>query len=284
MGEGMTYEIEYKALLWDICQQGAVKKGRNGETRSLFGQTLTVNLKHGFPVLNGRKLFIQGIFGELAGFLRGAKDLKTYKDFGCNYWDANAAAWQANNGLPWDKQSIGQYVGPLWRDFRSLAEIQSDSPAPRDQLAVLVEQLKTDPQSRRHVLSAWHPGASSCLPPCTVMAIFNVQNGVLHCHVTQRSADMCLGVPSDVVQYALLVHLLCKEVGLVPGKLMFTFVDAHVYQAHMEPLQQYFRQPAKRQLPKLKLKDSTSVFGFVPSDAELVDYEPSPAVKFPFVV
>lgn len=277
-----NYEIAYKALLYSILHSGIRKEGRNGWTKSKFGLTLSVDLKEGFPVLTGRKMHYKGVVGEMAGFIRGCEILGDYKDLGCNYWDANAEAWSVNFGKnnPND-MSIGQYVGSLWRDFSAYSEIQSDDHTPRDQLRVLIDQLKYDPSSRRHVLSAWHPAAKSCLPPCTVMAIFNVEGKHLNCHVTQRSADMCLGVPSDVLGYALLLALLAQETGRLPGKLMFTFVDAHIYKEHIVPLEGYLQAPII-DLPQALISND-SFFEFTPADFELVGYNPAPAVAFPFV-
>lgn len=276
-----NYELSYKALLYSILHSGTRKEGRNGWTKSKFGLTLCVDLKEGFPLLTARKMHYKGVIGEMAGFIRGCEMLSDYKDFGCNYWDANAAAWAKNEGLRPVDMSIGQYVGSLWRDFSAYSEVQSDDHTPIDQLRELVYQLRHNPSSRRHVLSAWHPAAKSCLPPCTVMAIFNVDGPALNCHVTQRSADMCLGVPSDVAGYALLLALIAKECGFTPGKLMFTFVDAHVYKEHIVPLESYLEAPIT-DLPQAVLSN-LGLFHFVPADFELLGYNPAPAIAFPFV-
>lgn len=277
-----NYEAAYQNLLYSILHSGVRKEGRNGWTKAKFGLTLTVDLAEGFPVLTGRQMFYRGVIGEMAAFIRGCEILADYKDFGCNYWDTNAKNWSENFGKsdPED-MTIGQYVGSLWRDFSAYSEAQSDDHVPRDQLRALIAQLLCDPSSRRHVLSAWHPGAQSCLPPCTVMAIFNVEEGKLNCHVTQRSADMCLGVPSDVAGYALLCMLLAKETSLQLGKLMFTFVDAHVYKEHIVPLETYLKQKTY-DLPQALIAGN-EMLKFKPSDFELISYQHSPRVNFPFV-
>ncbi len=280
------YEQNYRALIRNILDFGHKKEGRNGATRSLFGQTLTIRLQGGFPLLTGRKMYPTGIFGELSCFVHGEELLTEYKKAGCNYWDANAAQWDENKGKPDNEVSIGQYVGSLWRAFYAYDEVLSDFNADRDQLRMIQQQLRVNPLSRRHVLAAWHPGAKSCLPPCTVMAIFESDGKTLNCHVTQRSADLCLGVPSDVAQYALLVHLLARDAGLLSGNLMFTFVDAHIYEAHMEPLTEYMRSKFYM-LPRLRFKEEDNFFDaltFEPEDAWLENYTHGPAIKFPFVV
>lgn len=280
-----NYEFSYRHLLLRILNRGAVKTGRNGDTRYLFGETLRVQLSEGLPVLTGRKMHLRGIVAELACFIHGAQALWEYKELGCNYWDANAAAWSRNAGKQPENQSIGQYVGSLWRDFKAHTEFQSGPYVARDQLSTLLRQLRVDPLSRRHVLAAWHPGAESCLPPCTVMAIFSSDGKRLDCHVTQRSADMCLGVPTDVLQYAILVHLLARYAGLQPGELMFTFVDAHIYEAHRPKLAEYLDSPTT-ELPSLYLTDEYSgdPRDFMPQHLRIENYKPGPVISFPFVV
>lgn len=279
------YEQNYRSLLKKILSHGASKTGRNGGTRYLFGETLKIRLQGGFPLLTGRKMHLKGILAELACFIHGAEALAKYKALGCNYWDANAANWARNTCKPQEEQSIGQYVGSLWRNFKAHNEFQSGSSDARDQLSTLLRQLRADPLSRRHVLAAWHPGAESCLPPCTVMAIFNSDSQSLHCHVTQRSADMCLGVPTDVAQYAALTHLLADWAGLLPGDLMFTFVDAHIYDVHRPALEEYLKTPIAR-LPKLELSDiyRGNPLMVMPDDFKIKDYVPGPKIDFPFVV
>lgn len=278
------YEQNYRSLLKKILSHGASKTGRNGGTSYLFGETLKIRLQGGFPLLTGRKMHLKGILAELACFIHGAELLSEYKALGCNYWDSNAAAWALNKGKPAEEQSIGQYVGSLWRCFKAADGDLSGLNSTRDQLSTLLRELRADPLSRRHVLAAWHPGAESCLPPCTVMAIFNSDGKYLHCHVTQRSADMCLGVPTDVVQYAILTHLLAQYAGLIPGELMFTFVDAHIYDVHRPALEEFLRTNIVR-LPKLYLTEQYSgdPRDFMPEHIRIEDYNPGPKIDFPFV-
>lgn len=283
-----VYENQYRLMLLQIMAAGTKQTGRNGAVQSLFGQTLSVDLGQGFPLLTGRKMHVTGIFGEMCAFMRGLEALSDYVELGCNYWVANAQSWYANRDKTPEDMLIGQYVGSLWRDFSSADEAQSDAHGVRDQLFELYHSLRDNPSSRRHVLSAWHPGAESCLPPCTVMAIFDVRNGKLNCHVTQRSADMCLGVPSDVAGYALLVHVLCAALGYTPGQLMFTFVNAHVYEAHKDSLYKYIAQEPKKRLPSLHIESPHEGFQMLnraePKHFVLSDYECGPVIKFPFVV
>lgn len=290
-----AYESDYRGLLLKILGLGDKAEGRNGWTKSIFNATLEVDLARGFPLLKGRKMHTKGIFAELCCFVQGLTDLQEYVEMGCNYWTKNAEAWVCNDGLAEADYSIGQYVGALWRDFSSAAEVQSDSHTPRDQLRELYLSLRDNPSSRRHVLSAWHPGAEACLPPCTVMAIFDVRKDKLNCHVTQRSADMCLGVPSDVAGYALLMHALCFALGtenrvLSPGRLCFSFINAHIYQKHESSTYKYLQQGygAMPSLPSLQIVSPYTGFSvlanLVPDHIALQGYEPNGAINFPFVV
>lgn len=278
-----NYESNYRSLVRHILENGEVKAGRNGETKSVFCAVLAVDLLDGFPLLTGRKMFTKGIIGELAAFVRGCELLADYKYLGCNYWDENAKAWDVNAFAGPDDITIGQYVGPLWRDFRAADEGPSDPRTARDQLYTLIEQLKSNPASRRHVLSAWHPAAEAAIPPCTVMAIFNVSRGKLNCHVTQRSADTMLGVPSDVAQYALLTHLLAREAKLMPGQLVFTLVDAHIYSAHYEAAEEYLKRKS-HPLPQLLLHSSARPLTFTGDDMSLYGYAHEAPLNFEFVV
>lgn len=143
------YEQNYRHLLKKIINNGYSKSGRNGGTRYLFGETLRIRLQGGLPLLTGRKMHLKGILAELACFIHGAEALAEYKALGCNYWDANAANWTQNTGKPQEKQSIGQYVGSLWRDFKAHTEFQSGSYVARDQLSTLLHELRVNPLSRR---------------------------------------------------------------------------------------------------------------------------------------
>ena len=266
------FDTSYSAALQDVLEFGSIKHGRNGRTRSLFNVCIVADMTEGaFPLLTRREMFYRGVFGEMAAFLMGTEFLQDYKDFGCNYWDANAKAWDKNKDRKPEDYKVGQYVGALWREFAGV-----------DQLSALVQGLIDNPDSRRHVLSSWHPAAESCLPPCITMITFQHDNGLLNAHVTQRSADMCLGVPSDFIGIGLLLQLICREVGMQPGTLAFSLVDAHIYEQHVEGALMLLNQPGY-EAPSLAISEDTGLFNFKPELCEIRGYRFSPAIKFEFV-
>jgi thymidylate synthase len=216
-------------------------------------------------------MYTDGVVGELAAFVRGAEDLATFEKFGCKYWHDNAAQWAENYGKPESDWRIGKAYGSLWRDFEGV-----------DQLAVVIENLKSDPYSRRHVVSAWYPGAEACLPPCHLMYQFYVRQGFLHCHVYMRSVDLCVGLPSDIALYGVLMSLVAKDVGLKPSTLTFSFGDCHIYENHVEP---FITVQAGRLItrgPKLLLADTASTLTFEPHEVQFREYAPAPPIKYAF--
>jgi thymidylate synthase len=226
-----------------------------------------------FPILTQRKIFTGGILGEEAAFLRGATDLKTFKDFGCNYWDANAAAWAPNKDVPVEKQYVGRVYGAQWRTWESCL----------DQMADLVQGLRTNPSSRRHLLATYNPAEldEMCLPPCHLLAQFNVRNDKhLDCIVTMRSVDLCLGLPSDIILYAVLMLILCSEAGYTPGKLIFMMGDSHVYQNHIDTFEEH-RVRLMHKLPTYSLRACT-IDNFMPSDLKLNNYQHFGVLNYAF--
>lgn len=267
----MQNECDYLCLVEQVIQYGLVSDSRAGPTRSLPGVSIGFDLQEGFPLLTTRKMFTKGIFGELAAFVRGAEDLGTFESFGCNYWKDNAAKWHENHGKPESEWRVGRSYGSLWRNFDGV-----------DQLSAVIESLKKDPLSRRHVVSAWHPAAQACLPSCHILFQFYVREQTLHCQVYMRSVDLCVGLPSDVVLYALLTHLVAKEVGLKVGKLNYAFGDAHVYENHVEQFLEVQLPRIIYEAPKLRLAEQASVLTFTPDQAEILDYVYSDAIKYQF--
>jgi thymidylate synthase len=163
----MSWEHDYLKLLYEVAESGEVQEGRNGTTLSKFGvmiESRDLEDAH-FPILTTRKMYPEGIFGELAAFVRGAEMLREFKQFGCNYWDANAAAWKINQGRPIDDHRVGKLYGSKWRWFHGV-----------DQLEQLVRGLKEEPRSRRHVLTTYDPSEEyQCLPPCHLLAQYPVR-------------------------------------------------------------------------------------------------------------
>lgn len=271
-----NFEQDYMDLVSQVATKGEHRQSRAGFTVSWFGTMLTIGcLEQGeFPILTQRKMSPQGVFGELAAFLRGAQNLQEFKKFGCNYWDANAANWGYNPSLPPEQQQVGKIYGYQWRYWNGCI----------DQMTNLILGLKTEPYSRRHLLTTYNPTDldDMCLPPCHLLAQFNVRStGQLDCIVTMRSVDLCLGLPSDIMLYATLLLLLCNETGYSPGKLIFMLGDSHVYQNHIDTFQVHAQRPML-ELPKFKLSSGATVDNFVPGDITLINYKHSGELHYAF--
>ena len=269
------FERNYTSLVSATILHGETKVSRAGPTLSTFGTMLTIDtLKHGdFPILTQRKIYPQGILGELAGFLRGATDLQTFKNFGCNYWDANASDWPRNKGIPEARQEVGEIYGYQWRNWAGYL----------DQLATLVSNLQRDPHSRRHLLTTYNPARldEMCLPPCHLLAQFNVSGKQLNCSVTMRSVDLCVGLPSDIILYATLLLILCNETGYTPGRLVFMMGDTHVYTNHVDQFQEHVKRDI-HPLPKFTLNPKAGINTFVPEDLSLIKYTNEGVIRYAF--
>jgi thymidylate synthase len=204
--------------------------------------------------------------------VRGCEAVLEFRDWGCNYWDANAKAWLANKSLSPDQWRVGKIYGGQWRDFNGT-----------DQLRNLVHNLKFDPGSRRHLLTTYNPAEldQACLPPCHLLAQFNVDRDVLDCIVYMRSVDLCVGLPSDYILYATLLALLAKECGYTAGALTFMLGDTHVYANHVV---EWHRQSSRSMhpLPTFVLDPSASVLEFKPEDIQLNDYTHHDQIKYAF--
>jgi thymidylate synthase len=268
------FEIEYTNLVSNVIMHGEHRASRVGHTVSLFGAALQITcLENGlFPILTQRKIFLDGILGELAGFLRGATTVQEFKSFGCNYWDANAKAWPRNADVFEDQLSVGEVYGYQWRNWAGYL----------DQLSLLVKNLKRDPYSRRHLLTTYDPArlAEMCLPPCHLLTQYNVRTSKhLDCIVTMRSVDLCLGLPSDIILYATLLVILCNETGYTPGKLTFMLGDTHVYKNHIDQFQKHAQRPMHK-LPRYKINGAADTKTFVPADLSLEDYKHSGVLSY----
>lgn len=274
----MNYERDYNALVDYTASTGEPRLSRAGSTRSTFGMILRIDSlpKGTFPILTARKMFYKPVLGELAAFLKGATDIRTFKEFGCNYWDANASRWSANFGKPKEDWEVGQVYGAQWRNWRRQGY---------DQLKVLIYELRTNPFSRRHVLTTYDPEETyACLPPCHLMAQFNVTiTGNLDCVVYMRSVDLCLGLPSDVVLYAALMLVICNEVDLKPGTLTFMLGDTHIYENHLDIWGHHGSLPVYP-APKFNLDKIATIDNFCPEFLDLLDYEHGDKLDYPFNV
>lgn len=269
-----TFDDLYLSLVKNVLETGAKRKTRAGPTRQRFGRVIEIDcLRDGrFPILTSRKIFYKPVLGELAAFLRGATDLKTFKDFGCNYWDANAATWGVNRSLPQEDWDIGNIYGAKWRNFNDI-----------DQLEKLIINLVREPSSRRHLLTAYDPAEDyQCLPPCHLMAQFNVDNdSFLDCIVYMRSVDLCLGLPSDIILYATLMLLVAQETGYKPGTLTFMLGDTHIYENHVDIFKKQFVGPVF-DLPTWELDANATIDNFEPKHLSLINYQHGEKLEYPF--
>lgn len=267
------YENDYLELLRTVTTRGELVSGRNGDTLSCFGKMLEIrSLEEGlFPVLTTRKMHVDGIFGELAAFVRGAQLVSEFKKWGCNYWDANAKAWSGEAGV------VGKMYGAQWRNFNGV-----------DQLKQLVKGLKSEPTSRRHILTAYNPAEVDlgCLPPCHLLVQYSVRRGgYLESCVYMRSVDLCVGLPTDVALYAAMQIVLAGELELYPGIITFMLGDAHIYANHLKNLEDQLKR-VPYPLPVYEILDPTdiSLLNFVPEDIRLVNYNAHLRIDYEFNV
>ncbi|MBB5745786.1 thymidylate synthase [Brevundimonas variabilis] len=258
-------EWPYLNLLRDILETGTRRDDRTGTgTLGVFGRQMRFDLARGFPLLTTKKLHLRSIIVELLWFLRGETNIAWLKENGCSIWDE----WADDTG------ELGPVYGKQWRSW---AAPDGES---IDQISRLIEGLKTDPNSRRHIVSAWNPAdiEDMALPPCHCLFQFFVADGRLSCQLYQRSADVFLGVPFNIASYALLTMMMAQVVGLKPGEFVHTLGDAHLYVNHVEQAQlQLSRQP--RDLPTMTLAARRDLFAFEPGDFVLTDYDPHPHIK-----
>ena len=249
---------------------GTDKSDRTGTgTRSVFGYQMRFDLSEGFPVLTTKKLHLKSIIGELLWFLRGDSNVKWLQDRGITIWDE----WADENG------DLGPVYGYQWRSW----------PTPDgghvDQIAKVIESIRTNPDSRRHIVSAWNVADvdSMALPPCHTMFQFYVANGRLSCQLYQRSADIFLGVPFNIASYALLTMMVAQVCELEPGDFVHTLGDAHLYSNHVDQATlQLTREP--RPLPTMRITPGKDIDQFDLDDFELVGYDPHPSIKAPIAV
>ncbi|WP_312408724.1 thymidylate synthase [Rhizobium sp.] len=257
---------QYLDLLQHVMETGSDRGDRTGTgTRSVFGYQMRFDLSEGFPVLTTKKLHLKSIIHELLWFLQGDTNIAYLKENGVRIWDE----WADENG------DLGPVYGYQWRSW----------PKPDgghvDQIAQLIEGLKTNPNSRRHIVSAWNPAQvdDMALPPCHCLFQFYVADGKLSCQLYQRSADIFLGVPFNIASYALLTMMVAQVVGLKLGEFVHTFGDAHIYANHMEQARlQMTRDP--KSLPTMKINHEVKdIFGFRFEDFELENYVADAHIK-----
>ncbi|MBK6327368.1 MAG: thymidylate synthase [Chloroflexi bacterium] len=262
---------QYLDLMQTILDNGVRKEDRTGTgTLSIFGYQMRFNLAEGFPAVTTKKLHLRSIIHELLWFLQGDTNIQYLRDHGVTIWDE----WADENG------DLGPVYGYQWRNW----------PAPDgraiDQITQLIHRLKANPDSRRHIVSAWNPADvdKMALPPCHTMFQFYVANGRLSCQLYQRSADVFLGVPFNIASYALLTLMVAQVCGCQPGDFVHTFGDAHLYLNHLDQTRlQLSRSPYP--LPHMHLNPNVqSIFDFKYEDFDLQNYQSHPAIKAPIAV
>jgi len=262
---------QYHDLMRHVLEHGHVKTDRTGTgTRSVFGWQMRFNLADGFPVMTTKKLHLRSIIHELLWFLQGDTNIRYLKDNGVSIWDE----WADDNG------DLGPVYGKQWRRW--------ETPDGRviDQVGQLVENLKKNPDSRRHVVSAWNPGDvdSMALPPCHCLFQFYVAGGKLSCQLYQRSADIFLGVPFNIASYALLTHMVAQVCGYGVGDFVHTLGDAHLYSNHLDQARLQLTRDF-RPLPQLVLNPEVKdLFAFRFEDIALEGYDPHPSIAAPIAV
>lgn len=261
----------YLELLRDILDHGVRKEDRTGTgTVSVFGRQLRVDLQQGFPLLTTKKLHTKSIFHELLWFLSGDTNIRYLNENGVTIWDE----WADEEG------KLGRVYGAQWRTW------QGPHGQVVDQITNVINQIKRNPDSRRHLVSAWNPAEvdAMALPPCHYAFQFYVAGGRLSCLFNMRSVDTFLGLPFNLASYALLTHMVAEQCDLEVGELVWTGGDVHIYMNHMEQVElQLTREP--RPLPKLIVKRKPeSIFDYRYEDFEIADYAPHPGIKAPIAI
>jgi thymidylate synthase len=262
---------QYHELLRHILENGTDKTDRTGTgTRSVFGYQMRFDLSKGFPLVTTKKVHLKSIIYELLWFIKGQTNIAYLKENGVSIWDE----WADENG------ELGPVYGKQWRSW------EGKDGKVIDQITDLLHQLKTNPDSRRMIVSAWNVAELSqmALMPCHSLFQFYVADGKLSCQLYQRSADVFLGVPFNIASYALLTHMIAQVAGLEPGDFVHTFGDVHIYNNHVEQVKlQLSRTPFP--LPQLRLNPTVnSLFDFQFQDIEILNYQCHPAIKAPVAV
>lgn len=279
MGEQTTVDIaaaergepdtQYEALLRRVLETGAPKEDRTGTgTVSTFGERLRYDLSQGFPLVTTKRVHFKSLAVELLWFLQGGTNVRWLQERGVTIWDE----WASETG------DLGPVYGKQWRSW----------PTPSgdvDQLGAVVDTLRTDPDSRRMVVSAWNVSdlPQMALAPCHLLFQFYAAGGRLSCQVYQRSADMFLGVPFNIASYALLVHLVAQQVGMTPGDLVWVGGDCHVYANHVDQVREQLGREAFT-FPTLEVAPAASLFDYTYDHFRVVDYRHHPALRAPVAV
>ncbi len=262
---------QYLDLMQKVLDEGQEKSDRTGTgTLSIFGHQMKFDLSKGFPLVTTKKVHLKSIIHELIWFLQGSTNISYLKENGVSIWDE----WADENG------DLGPVYGAQWRSW------PDGNNGTIDQIENLINGINNNPDSRRHIVSAWNPALVNemALPPCHSLFQFYVANGELSCQLYQRSADIFLGVPFNIASYALLTHMIAQVCNLKAGKFVHTLGDAHLYINHLEQAKLQLSRETMG-LPELKLSSNVdNIFDFKFEDIEIINYESHPAISAPIAV
>ena len=265
----------YEDLVRTILREGTLKSDRTGTgTISLFGRQMRFDLSHSFPLITTKKVYFRGIAYELLWFLKGSQNVRWLQENRVHIWDEWADP---------ETGDLGPVYGVQWRSWP--APTPEDPHHTVDQIAKVLDLIRTHPDSRRMIVTAWNPAQidSMALPPCHALFQFYVADGRLSCQLYQRSCDMFLGVPFNIASYALLTLMMAQQADLEPGEFVWTGGDCHIYDNHVEQvLEQLSRKPYP--YPTMRIRKADSIFSYQYEDFEVVDYQCHPAIKAPVAV
>ncbi len=266
--------MPYEDLVRKILMEGVLKGDRTGTgTISLFGQQMRFDLHDSFPLITTKRVWFKGVAYELLWFLKGSNNIGWLVDHGVHIWDE----WADENG------NLGPVYGVQWRSWP--APTPDDPNRTIDQISNVLGLIKTDPDSRRMIVTAWNPAEveKMALPPCHALFQFYVANGSLSCQLYQRSCDMFLGVPFNIASYALLTCMMAQQAGLEPGEFVWTGGDCHIYDNHVDQfLEQLSREPYP--YPTLEIDKAPSIFDYEYEDFHVINYRHHPTIKAPVAV
>ena len=280
-----VFDREYHSLVMRALQEGDPRDDRTGVgASSIFGHQMRFDLSEGFPLLTTKKLHTKSIFIELLWFLKGYTNNKWLNERGVTIWDEWADP---------ETGELGPVYGKQWRDWQADKYEEIDLPPSDyvlytcddrsiDQIKKLIEGIKTDPYSRRHIVTAWNPAEvdEMALPPCHMMFQMFVAKGKLSCQLYQRSVDIGLGLPFNIASYALLTHMIAQVCELEVGEFIHTSGDAHIYSNHVEPLMTQLGRQSKGPMPKIWLNpEIKNIDDFEYDDIKVLNYEPHPHIK-----
>lgn len=275
-------EAQYLTLVDLILERGEVRTDRTDTgTKSIFGHQMRFDLQENFPLLTTKKVHTKSIFAELLWMLSGSTNVRDLQKQGVTIWDE----WADKNG------ELGPVYGGQWRSWESSGVREHTDPKPIDQIQNVINQIKTDPFSRRHIVTAWNPGDLEymALPPCHMMFQFYVHANAegnpaeLSCQLYQRSGDVFLGVPFNIASYALLTHMVAAQTGLRPREFVHTLGDAHIYLNHVDQVEQQMSRSILTG-PQLVLDHAPTIFDYTLEDIHVIDYNHHPAIKAPVAI